>query len=100
MRMVTRDGHAFRLGEALLWSFVWGLGAAAGVALGAWLTVAGASGVLGSAAVDPAVDVVRSALAAFCAVVLVHLSAQVVAALVRAHRASRDATHHGRQPIR
>ena len=97
VKLVARGGQSYRAGRAVLWAFSWGLGAAIGVAAGAWLTVVGEASAPGIEAIDPGVDLIALPAAAFATVFVIHLFAQAIAALVRgrrlptAERPSRDA---------
>lgn len=82
----ARDGSAFSWGRTLLWSSSWALGTAAGVALGAWLTVVGEAGAPGAAAIDPGIDFLALPLGAAGAVFIVHLAVQLVVASWRGTR--------------
>ena len=82
-------GMAFSLSRAALFSASWGLGAAIGVALGGWLTLVGGAGAPGAAGLDPVSDLIVVPVAAFDAVVLVHLAGQLIVALLRGRSGER-----------
>lgn len=81
--LLTRGGRRLKVGEAVLWSFTWGLGAALGVALGGWLTLVGGSGAPGTAALDPLADLVLLPGGALVLVFGVHLAVTLIAAALR-----------------
>ncbi|MDY0088588.1 MAG: hypothetical protein RBS78_08595 [Coriobacteriia bacterium] len=74
--------------RGVFWAATWGLGAAIGIALGGWLTVAsGGAGAPGADSLDVVGDVVVLPLAVGTVVFAVHLVGQVVVAGVRRARA-------------
>jgi hypothetical protein len=81
--LVTRGGRRLKVGEAVLWSFTWGLGTALGVALGGWLTLVGGSGAPGTAALDTLSDLVLLPGGALVLVFGVHLAVSLIAAALR-----------------
>jgi hypothetical protein len=83
----SRAVHAARVpsGRGFLWAGAWGVGAGIGVALGAWLTVAGQSGVPGGT-IDTSGELIRLPLLAAGAVFAADLGVQVVIAAVRRRR--------------
>ena len=83
MPFVARDGSPFRAGAAAFWALTWGVGVAAGVALGGWLTLVGGAGAPGVEALEPLADLVVLPAVAGGAVMLVHLLGQLIAAAVR-----------------
>lgn len=87
--LVDRHGQRFRIAEACFWAASWGLGAAMGVALGGWLTLVGGSGAPGAAGLDPLVDLGLLPAAAFGVVAVVHMTGQLLAALLRGRTVSR-----------
>jgi len=87
--LLSRTGERFRIGEALLWSASWGLGAAIGVALGGWLTLVGGAGAPGTSGLDPVSDLVVLPGVAFVVVVLLQLVVRVAAAAIRGRAHSR-----------
>lgn len=89
--LVARNQERFRLAEALLLSVSWGVGVAAGVALGGWLTLVGGAGAPGTGGLDPISDLVVLPGAAFLVVVAVQLVVRVSAAALRgrSHRGSK-----------
>lgn len=92
--LLNRHGESFRLAGPLLLSAAWGLGAAIGVALGGWLTVAGGTGAPGAEGLDLSVDVGYLPLGTFVAVTLVHLIGQVIAAFLRGRSVARGEQQH------
>lgn len=88
---------AFSVPRAVLYSASWGLGAAIGVALGGWLTLVGGAGAPGAAGIDPVSDLVVVPLAAFGIVGGVHLSAQLITALLRGGTRQRSEGENGRE---
>lgn len=90
-------GHRpFNLGSAILWAATWGVGVAIGVALGGWLTVVGGVGTPGPSSLSLAEDVLVLPGLAGGVVFLVHLSGQILVALVRSRRAARNG-HQGHE---
>ena len=87
-RLVAKGGQPFRISRAALWAFSWGLGAAVGVAAGAWLTVVGEAGAPGIESIDPGTDLFALPAAAFLTVFLAHFAGQWLAAYVRSRRSS------------
>lgn len=90
--LVDRHGERYRLSEALLWSATWGAGAAAGVALGGWLTLVGGAGAPGSGGLEPVSDLVALPVGAFGIVIAVQLAVRLSAAALRgrAHGRGQD----------
>jgi hypothetical protein len=86
-RLVQKGGRPLTAGRALAMSFAWGLGAAIGVALGAWLTLVGESGAPGVQGLDTGTDLFAIPLAAFAVVFVAHLALQVSIAWARGRRA-------------
>jgi len=89
VRMLARDGGAWRSGEALASALAWGTGAAAGVLGGALLTTVGTQGAPGPGAVDASEMTVVPALAG-ASVALGRIAISVAAALVRGARSRRQ----------
>lgn len=85
-RLLAKDGTQLRWGAAIGWALSWGVGAAIGIAAGAWLTVVGEAGAPGVESLDPTSDLVMLPLAALVVVSLVHLAVQAGAAKVRGMR--------------
>jgi hypothetical protein len=85
-RLVQKGGRPLTAGRAFAMSFAWGLGAAIGVALGAWLTLVGEAGAPGIEGLDTGTDVFVVPLAAFAVVFVAHLGLQVTIAWVRGRR--------------
>ncbi len=83
--MATERG--FRLGRAVVWASSWALGAALGVAGGAYLTVVGQAGAPGVTAIEPGTDLLLLPALAFATVFVVHLA---VAGVLHAVRRPRD----------
>ena len=81
--LTGRGGADFSFPRALLMAASWGAGAAIGVALGGWLTLVGGSGAPGAAGLDPVSDLVALPGIVFAGVLVVHLCAQLVAAVLR-----------------
>jgi len=81
-----REGGPFRPVAAFGWALTWAFGAAAGVALGGYLTLVSGSGAPGRQAVDPMIDLVVLPAIAFGVVLVVHLSGQLAAGAIRARR--------------
>lgn len=81
--LAGRGGSAFSFPRAVLWSASWAVGAAAGVALGGWLTLVGGSGAPGAAGLDPIADLAVLPASAFGVVLVVHFGAQIVMAALR-----------------
>ncbi|MRS12517.1 MAG: hypothetical protein EG823_05520 [Actinobacteria bacterium] len=81
--ILDRHGEPFRVRAALFWAVSWGAGAAVGVALGGWLTLAGGSGAPGAEGLDPIVDLICLPAGAFGVVAIVHLGGQLIAAALR-----------------
>jgi len=86
-RLVQKGGRPLTAGRAFAMSFAWGLGAAIGVALGAWLTLVGEAGAPGVAGLDTGTDLFTVPLAAFAVVFVAHLAIQVTIAWARGRRA-------------
>lgn len=79
---MTREvttGRARQVIAALFWAGTWGLGAAIGVALGSWLTVASGSGAPGIETLDITQDVIVLPSVAGGGVILLHLVWQILA---------------------
>jgi hypothetical protein len=85
-RLVQKGGRPLTAGRAVAFSAAWGLGAAIGVALGAWLTLVGQAGAPGVEGLDPGTDLIVVPLVAFAVVFVVHLAIQLAVALVRGRR--------------
>jgi hypothetical protein len=89
--LLARSGVTFRWSRAVAWALSWGVGAALGVAAGAWLTVVGEAGAPGVGSIDPGMEFVTLPLAALVVVSAVHLGGQVVAGMWRGARHKRAA---------
>jgi hypothetical protein len=87
VRLVQKGGRPLTAGRAVAFSAAWGLGAAVGVALGAWLTLVGQAGAPGVEGLDPGTDLVVVPLAAFAIVFVAHLGLQLTVAWMRGRRA-------------
>jgi hypothetical protein len=86
VRLVQKGGRPLTAGRAFAFSAAWGLGAAIGVALGAWLTLVGQAGAPGVEGLEPGTDLIIVPLVAFALVFVVHLAIQLAVALVRGRR--------------
>ena len=87
MALVARDGSPFSVAGAVFWAMTWGVGVAAGVALGGWLTLVGGAGAPGAEALEPLADLVVLPALAGGSVALIHLVGQVIASALRGRRA-------------
>lgn len=88
--LLQRGGARFRWSSAAGWAATWALGAAAGVALGGYLTVTSGSGAPGAESLSVGRDLVTMPAAGAGLVFAVHLVGQVVAAAWRGRRAAGD----------
>ncbi len=82
-----RDG--FSWSGALFRAATWGVGVAAGVALGSWLTVVGGAGAPGLESIDPGTDLLMLPAAAGGAMFALQLAGGSAAAAWRAKRRRR-----------
>jgi len=81
--------------RSFFWAATWGLGAAIGVAVGGWLTVAGGAGSLGVESLDLVEDLLVLPVLAGLGVIAIHLIGQAAVAIVRGSRAGdRDSEDH------
>ena len=83
MPLVARDGSPLGAGGAVFWALTWGVGVAAGVALGGWLTLVGGAGAPGAQALEPLTDLVVMPAVAGAVVAGIHLAGQLIAATLR-----------------
>lgn len=86
--LLARSGQPFRIAPALGWATTWALGAAAGVALGGYLTLVSGSGAPGKQALDPTLDLVVLPGVAFGVMLAAHFCGQLIAAVVRGRRSA------------
>lgn len=88
--LLASNGEPLKPHAVLAWALTWALGAGLGVGLGGYLTLTSGAGAPGNTALDPVIDLVVLPLVAFAVVLIVHLTGQVLAGLVRRGRASRQ----------
>lgn len=88
-RLGARDGSRLGWGRVLVLSASWGIGAGAGVALGAVLTSVSGAGAPGLSGLDPGTDLTVAPWIVGGAVFVIHLAWSLIFALVRGRR-SRD----------
>jgi hypothetical protein len=84
--LVERDGSALRIGRAFMLACSWGLGAAAGVALGAVLSAVSGAGAPGLAGIDLSAELGWWPLVVGGGVLCSHVAFTFMVALVRGQR--------------
>lgn len=85
------DRVRFSWRRAVFWAVTWGVGVAAGVAGGAWLSAISGAGAPGVSALDPGKDLLALPAIAGVLTLAVHLAGQVARAWRRGKRAEREA---------
>ena len=92
--LARRGGQELQLADAALWAAAWGLGAAVGVMLGAWLTAVGAAAPPGENAIDIVSDLLVLPAVAFVGVGLASFGIQVIVAALRGRAVERRHEQH------
>lgn len=92
-RLAARDRSPLRWGRTLLLSVSWGIGAGAGVALGAVLTAVSGAGAPGLSGLDAGTDLTVAPWIVGGAVFVLHLTWTLLVALVRGHRSRHRGAH-------
>lgn len=78
----------------MFWAATWGVGVAAGVGIGGWLTVTGGAGAPGAGSLDVTQDLAVIPAVVGGAVFVTHLLGQIVVSGIRSLRTSRY--HNGK----